>query len=293
MPLERFCPAGAKTEVVEAGPVTTILKVTADGKGSKGLTSYYQLINGIDKVVITTEIDKEKIYTPEGVHLGFPFNVPGGVMHIGLGYGMYRPEADQIKGSCKNYFTPEKWVDISNQDYGITWITIDAPVIEIGDITTDANAYGWVQEVKPSQTILSYIMNNYWGTNYKAGQEGKASFRYVIHPHGMFISSDAERLAVQESEPLYVVQVSEDKKEISPLLKVRGPGILVTSLVPQSDGYIMHIFNAGGSPSVIDIEWRDTPKALFFCDFDGNKTDDYVNGTPIPAWGIRMLRVRK
>ncbi|MGD0584016.1 MAG: hypothetical protein ABR974_13855 [Bacteroidales bacterium] len=293
MPLRRYYSEGAKFEIAESGPVTTVLKVTATGHGTKGITSYYQLINGLEKVVVLSEIDKEKIYTPEGVHLAFPFNVPNGVMRIDLGYGLYRPESDQIRGACKNYFTPEKWVDISDQDYGITWITNDAPVMEIGDITTDANAYGWLQEVKPSQTILSYVMNNYWGTNYKAGQEGKASFRYVIHPHGAFISSDAERLAAQESEPLLVVPASADKKEITSLFAVEGSGVQVTSLVPQPDGYIIYLFNAGGSPSVINLAWREMPEEVFFCDLDGNRTGDYMNGTAVPAWGIRTIRVRR
>jgi hypothetical protein len=293
MPLSRFSSNDAKYEVTDSGCVTIILKVTATGKGSKGITSFYQIINGLDKVVVTSEIDKEKVYSPEAVLVGFPFNVPGGVMHIDLGYGMYRPDADQLKGACRNYFTPEKWVDITSQDYGVTFITNDAPLIEIGDITTDANSYGWIQEVKPSQTILSYVMNNYWGTNYKAAQEGKVTFRYVIHPHGMFISSDAERLAAQESEPLIVTPALREQQGSAPLLKIKSQGIQVTSLVPLTDGYLVHIFNAGGSPDVIDIELRDTPKDVYFCDFDGNKTEDYINGIAIPAWGIRTIRVRK
>lgn len=67
----------------------------------------------------------------------------------------------------------------------------------------------------------------------------------------------------------------------------------VTSLVPQPDGYIIHLFNAGGNPTVIDLAWRENPKEVFFCDFDGNRTGDYINGTAVPAWGIRTIRVRK
>lgn len=293
LPENRFSAGEAKWEVVENGPVTTILKVTTTGKGAKSITNFYQLINGLDKVVVVSKIDKEKIYTPEGVHLGFPFNVPDGVMRIDLGYGIYRPEADQLKAACRNYFTPEKWVDISNQNYGLTWITNDAPLIEIGDITTDANAFGWLQEVKPSHTIWSYVMNNYWGTNYKAGQEGVVSFRYVIHPHGMFISSEAECLASQEGEPLIVLPARNDKKTVSPILTLNGKSVQVISLVPQPDGYLVNLFNAGVGPSEVYIEWREKPEEVYFCDLDGNKTGEYSNGASIPSWGIRTLRVRK
>lgn len=293
LPSDIYSPEKSETEVIENGPITSVIRVSTSARGSKNITNYYQLINGIGKIVISSEIDKEKIYTPEGVHLGFPFNVPSGVVHLDLGYGMYRPEADQMKAACRNYFTPEKWVDISNQNYGITMVTKDAPLIEIGEITTDANAFGWLSAARPSQTIYSYVMNNYWGTNYKATQDGIVTFRYSLHPHGMFISSDAEKIAAQECEPLIVVPVPENTKEISSLFTLKNKGILVTSLIPMSDGYLVRLFNAGGNPSALETEWRNKPSDIYFSDFDGNKTADFNNGEYLPAWGIRTLRIRK
>jgi alpha-mannosidase len=293
MPLKRYTATNAEPVITENGPVTTVLSVTTSAKGTKGITNRYQLINSLGKVVVTTEIDKENIYTPEGVHLIFPFNVPDGVMRIDLGYGMYRPEADQLKGACKNYYTPERWVDISNQERGVTWITADAPVIETGGITTDANAYGWLQEAHPGQTVISYVMNNYWGTNYKAGQSGKATFRYVIQPHGMFIAQDAEKLATQESEPLLVVAAGKDSKTRKAPLTVSGQGIIVTSLIPEADGFTVHLFNCGYAPSALNIKWGEENKEVFFCDYDGNKTAGFTQGSIIPGWGTRTVRVRK
>lgn len=293
LPSNLSSPEKCSSVVIENGPVTSVIKVSTAAIGSKSITNYYQLINGLDKVVIRSEIDKEKIYTPEGVHLGFPFNVPSGVMHLDLGYGIYRPEADQLKAACRNYFTPEKWVDISNQNYGITMVTNDAPLFEIGEITTDGNAFGWLSSVKPSQTIYSYVMNNYWGTNYKATQDGIVSFRYSIHPHGMFISSDAEKIASQECEPLIVVPASENAEEKPSLFSLKSQGIIVTSLIPVTDGYLVRLFNAGGSPSSLQIEWRIKPAEIYFCDFDGNRSGSFNNGEVLPAWGIRTLRIRK
>jgi hypothetical protein len=292
-PSDKYTPANCVSEVVEEGPVTIVIRVSTAAKGSRKITNYYQLINGLNKAVIKSEIDKENIYTPEGVHLGFPFNVPSGVMHIDLGFGIYRPEADQVKAACKNYFTPEKWVDVSNQNFGVTFVTNDAPMIEIGEITTDANSFGWLSATKPSQTIYSYVMNNYWGTNYKASQEGPVTFRYSIHPHGMFISSDAERTAAQESVPLIVSPVSDNAIGASSLFNLKSPGMVVIALVPQSDGYLVRLFNAGGNPADLEIEWHDKPSDVFFSDLDGNKTGNYIAGSPVPAWGIRTLKVRR
>lgn len=285
--------AGAKIEITEKGAVTSVLKATTILKGAKSVTNYYQIINGLNKINLVSVIDKEKIYTPEGVHIGFPFNVPSGVIHLDLAYGIYRPEADQVKAACKNYFTPEKWIDISNQNYGVTIVTNDAPLIEVGNITADATAYGWISTLKPSQTIYSYIMNNYWETNYKAEQNGIVSFRYTIQPHGMFLPANAERIAAQESEPLIVVPVKEDRKETSSLFILDNESIIVTALVPQNDGYLIRLFNSGGKPEQLDIKWNDKPVEVFFSDLDGNKINPFNPGVLIPAWGLRTIKVRR
>lgn len=292
-PVNKKSVTASKYELIDKGAVTSVIKTTSSAPGVKSVTNYYQLVNGLNKIIIVSVIDKEKVYAPEGVHLGFPFNVPEGVMRLDLAYGIYRPEADQLDAACKNYFTPEKWVDISNQNYGLTLVTNDAPLIEIGDVTTDATAYGWINTLKPSQTIYSYVMNNYWETNYKADQDGSVSFRYTIQPHGMFIPLNAEKLSLQESEPLIFVPVNSGEKEMSSLLTINNEGIIVTSLVPLYDGYLIRLFNAGGYPAALNIDLRDKPSEVYFSDFDGNKLEDYVRGKTIPAWGIRTLRVRK
>ena len=47
-------------------------------------------------------------------------------------------------------------------------------------------------------------MNNHWDTNYKADQEGPATFRYAIWSHGAFRAEDTARFGVDCSQPLLV-----------------------------------------------------------------------------------------
>jgi len=283
----------SKTEILEEGDLLSVIKTESDAPGCEKIISYYILVKGIDKVYITTTIDKQKIYTQEGVHLGFPFNIPGGDIHIDLALGVYEPDEGQAPGACKNYFTPERWVDISNQDNGIIYISPDAPLIEIGDITTDATAYGWVSDTPESQTIYSYVMNNYWETNYLAAQEGYITFRYILHPHGMFNSAFAEKSATEESEKLVVVPGSTREKGMESLFSINNANIICITLIPEEDGYLIRLFNAGGAPEKLDISWRDDPCKVWFTDFDGNKLDTYEDETIIPAYGMRTVRVIK
>ena len=126
-------------------------------------------------------------------------------MRMNTSWGVFQPESGQLKGSCKNYLAVQRWVDVSNADYGLTWVTRDAPLVEVGKIAADPVAAGWIDTLKPSQTLYSYVMNNYWETNYLAAQEGKAVFRYSIRPHRGFDASEAERFGRERCQPLLAV----------------------------------------------------------------------------------------
>ena len=46
---------------------------------------------------------------------------------------------------------------------------------------SDINAGKWLDTLPVTNgTIFAYVMNNYWFTNYKAGQDGDFTFRYSL-----------------------------------------------------------------------------------------------------------------
>ena len=107
----------------------------------------------------------------------------------------------------------QRWVDISNDRFGVTWSPVDAPQVEVGGITANligsqTNPDVWIQHLQPSQTIYSWVMNNHWHTNYRAEQEGPTVFRYAIRPHKGFAPDDAAKFGVACSQPLIVAPAS-------------------------------------------------------------------------------------
>jgi hypothetical protein len=53
-----------------------------------------------------------------------------------------------------------------------------------------------------SGTIFSYVMNNYWDTNYVAGQGGDFSFRYVITSASGIVAPTLTRMGWEALTPL-------------------------------------------------------------------------------------------
>ncbi len=284
--------------VKEAGPILVSLRVESDAPGCRHLTREVRVVEGLDRVDLVNVLDKEPVRLKEGVHFGFGFNVPAGVMRTDMPWSVVRPETDQLPGACRNWLAVQRWVDISNERYGVAWVTVDAPMVEVGGITAtllgsiwDANA--WLDHLGPSQTLYSYVMNNHWHTNYRADQEGTTVFRYSIWPHGAFAADATARFAIACSQPLVAVPAAPAPIE-GPALIVEPPGVLVTCFKPSEDneGWIVRLFGAAGRADNAKLTWRGSPPAKIWL---SNATEKPLAkaGQPIevPPYGIVTLRV--
>ncbi len=285
-----------KIRVKEQGPLVASLLIESDAPGCNKLSRELRIIDGINRVDIINVIDKEKIYKQEGVHLAFAFNVPNGVMRMDTPWAVVRPEADQLPGACKNYFTVQRWVDVSNLEYGVTWATVDAPLIEVGDITSDPRGknVGWIKHIKPSTTFYSYVMNNYWETNYKAGQEGPTTFRYSIMPHRRFDSGRAAKFGIECSQPLIVVPVDSEAPVQETILSIKPAGVIVTAFKPSEDGTarIMRLFNAGGKSEKARLTWaKPTPETVWLSNLAEEKISKITGPIEMAAYEIVTLRI--
>ncbi len=256
----------AKITIQENGPLVASLLIESEAPGAGKLVRELRLVAGLDRLDIIDTIDKTKVYQQEAVHIAFPFNVPGGVVRMDTPWAVVRPELDQIPGACKNYFTVQHWVDVSNDRYGLTWATPDAPLIEIGGITNDARSVGWIDKLEPSTTIYSYVMNNYWETNYKAAQEGPTTFRYAIRPHRGFDGAQAAKFGTEISQPLIPVRGSDGFLPRPSLLRIQPGDVVATVLKPSRDGKarILRLFNPTEKPHKVTLDWgKPAPRQVF------------------------------
>jgi alpha-mannosidase len=239
--------------VQDAGPLVATLKIQSDAPGCKSLQRQIRLVDGSHRVYITNTTDKLKERRPEGVYFSYPFNIPNAIARIDIPWAVAQVEKDQIAGANRNYYCVQRWADLSNDDYGVTWVTLDAPMLQFDPIKI-AEAWGlqyWRTEIDPSPFFYSWVMNNHWETNYKADQEGIIRFRYVLAPHaGSYDPVRAQRTAREEHQPLIPISSDPDLPVVAPLLKIDGDGIIVTSVRPSQDGQalLVRLFNVADQP---------------------------------------------
>jgi len=195
--------------------------------------------------------DKRQTYDPESVFVAFPFAVPEGRLRYELGDAVAEVNADQLPNGCRDWYSVQHFVDISNAEFGVTWCTRDAFLVEFCDIQTG----NWLRELPvTNQTILANAMNNLWFTNYQAGQGGELHFRFAMAPHeGPYSREAATRFGFETANPLQTVVVPAGQKGALPAerssfaeVEAGHAAILTVKQAETGPGLIIRLYETAG-----------------------------------------------
>lgn len=292
--------SNVRVSVKENGPLLASLLVERDAPGCKRLATEIRLTADSDTVEVINFVDKARleatdyIATKESVNFGFPFNIPDGQIRMDVPFGVFRPDVDQIPGSCKNWFSVGSWVDVSNQDHGVTWCTLDAPLVQYGELSANLlnsqkNPEVWRKQVGPTQAVYSWVMNNHWGTNYRAYQEGPVTFRYILRPHRTTNDTEAFRLAERFLEPLTLLSARGNPPSLP--VRIKSESVSAISLKPSNDGkaLILRLFNT--APHAASAHLALPGKSAFVSGTGENRGKKVTTPLEFSGYEVKSLRI--
>jgi hypothetical protein len=292
-----------------SGPLVASVIAISEAPGCRQLRREVRLVAGMDHVELFNVVDKARLEArsyhakegKESVNFAFPFQVPGGDLWLDLPLGAIRPEIDQMPSACKNWFTVGRWADASAADQGITWVTLDAPLLQVGGLTANllnsqTNPDVWRKTVEPTTRIYSWAMNNHWGTNYRAYQEGEVLFRYVLRPHRRRDLAEASRFATGFSQPLQVRRARGPASSGASRLVVEPADVIVAGFKPSDDGkaLILRLFGASGETRQATLRWSDPAPVRVSLSGSDEQVGAAVSGpVTVPGWGLVTLRAER
>ncbi len=295
-----------RISVGESGPLVASLVIESDAPGCRSLRREVRVVSGQEHVELINQVDKARLAArsymakegKESLNFAFPFNVPDGEMALDLPLGVMRPEADQMPSACKNWFTVGRWANVWNRERGITWVTLDAPLVQVGGLTatllnSQTNPDIWRQKVERTQRLYSWAMNNHWGTNYRAYQEGLTVFRFILRPFRKHDPAEASRFATGFSQPLLAVAASAKPVPGEPLFTTAPASVLVTGLKPSDDGqaWIIRLFGAANRDESVELRWgRRAPRSVFLSDTSEQRGQQVKGRLKVPTQGLVTLR---
>jgi hypothetical protein len=201
---------------------------------------------------------------PEATYLTFPFDVPGVVTRIDLGGQPMVAGVEQIPGVCYDYYTAQQWVDFSNDEFGVTVALPENPMVQFGDFHFGHNQQGFNLECA---TLLGWVTNTYWETNFRTHQPGGIHARYRVIPHaGAFDAATAYRHGQEAAIALPLVQhlgepvLSETYPSSGALLCLpeqneSGSPVVTLHVKPsqKGEGLVVRLYNTGETERDVKI----------------------------------------
>jgi alpha-mannosidase len=237
---------------------------------------------------------------PEATYLLFPFDLPNAQARFDVGGVLVRPHVDQLPGVCRDYFTVQGWVDFNNGDQGVTLATPDNPMVQLGAFSFAQNRSAFTLD---RATLLGWVTNNYWETNFPAYQPGTVTARYHILPYaGDFDEARAQRFAADAAQARPLVQHlgetphAQSLPTSGTLLHLPEPPIVVMGLSRADHGLTLALFNASDEAqlAVIRSAWL-TVQQAWRCDLFGQIEEELPvlnHGVEVTIEARRLLTLK-
>jgi len=254
---------GGRLVSVSEQPFGLVAHLESSGVNTPHIETEIILFSGQKKIEFINHVHKTEVSSKEAVYFAFPLAMGHPQFRYETQNGSVDPSRDQLPGAGKEWFSVQHWVSAEQDGVSAALVPQDAPLVCLGDIVRGT----WPAKFTPrSGTIFSYVMNNYYFTNYAAGQGGDFSFRYVFTSGKDLSPANLSRLGREEMSPLETDQITSQDKAINfarPLdsaqasfLQVREPGVVLETwkMAEDGKGTILRFLEVAGKESVVEVE---------------------------------------
>ncbi|MBZ5612861.1 MAG: hypothetical protein LAO23_02545 [Acidobacteriia bacterium] len=285
----------------------TIITMEASAPNTPAIRMEITLYNAKKQIDFVYRLSKEATIKKEAVYIAFPI----AANHAEFGYDMQNgwvdPARDELPGGSHEWYCVQHWAAVRDTGFMAAVIPHDAPLVSFGDIVRG----NWPAEFRPSSpTIFSWVMNNYWGTNFAPQQGGDFVFHYSLVSGRALDPAALTRLGDEAMTPLEVDQVGAaivpDKvpgklpNAEASLIEVSNPSVAVATwkLAEDGEGSILRLQETSGKPQAVGIRsaylkldqvWR---CSLLEDNLQEVKTDRHGFQIEVKPFEIVTLRLR-
>jgi hypothetical protein len=243
---------------IREAPFGTVISLQSSCTNTPRIRTEILLFNDEKKIEFRYELHKERVLTRESGYIAFPLNVPHPTFTYGNQIGWVNPAKDELMGGSREWYVARHWTAVEGSDTAVTIVPIDAPLVAFGDIVRG----NWPTDFKPkSSAVFSWLMNNYWGTNFPAWQGGDYTFRYVLTSGTALEPAQADRFGTEAITPLEMTQVAQGsgKSQLptgeAALLELDNPNVNLSTwkIADDGEGSVMRLQETAGHASKVRI----------------------------------------
>ncbi len=283
-------------------PIGIVATLASSAPNTPSIETEILLPDSTKDILITYHLHKDRVLTRESAYVAFPFAVTTPAFTYGSQAAWVNPAKDELAGGSREWYVPTTWASVYNPQVAATVVPLDAPLVAFGDIVRGE----WPAEFKPkSSAMFSWLMNNYWGTNFPAWQGGDFTFRYAITSNAQFNAPSMTRFGLEALTPLERDDVpgTQDSSVLpnheASLLEVGNPAVtlLTWKRAEDGDGTILRLQDTAGEASNIRIHSPFlTFERAWLCNLlEDNQAEIKIHGedlsVPIKPFQVLTLRL--
>jgi len=223
--------SNVKIEKGTNGTVWESVRIASDMEGfekgtegsPKGIEMEIRLYKNVKKIEFRYMARKLIITDPEALYVAFPFSLPDSRIVFET-IGGILTQGQQLPGSSSDWNVAQNFVSVRSNKGQIIVTSNEVPLWQFSDF----NMNKYERYPKKGKTWLySWVMNNYWFTNFRAYQEGGFSWSYQLTSTADTTNTFATKYAWNERNPFltrtFPAGANELKTPSIETLKISGP----------------------------------------------------------------------
>ncbi len=170
--------AAAYGEVkLEETPHTLIYTQEVTHPSVERATRRLEIFRDQPRASLTVQFDRLPNRPPEVIYVLTPLPTGSTLPRFSNGGVPFTPFADQLPGSCRDYFAIDSWAHYKTEQGHWLWVTRDAPLVALGGPHT------WQRIQQPPadpNRIWTMVFDNFWHTNFVADSHGTMEFQFEL-----------------------------------------------------------------------------------------------------------------
>lgn len=148
---------------------------------------------------------KEERLAKEAVYIAFPLDLPGAQVLSDSQLGWVNWDQDELPGGCKEWLPLQSGILACHSEADVFIASPDIPLFCVGNVVQGH----WPKQLDLSGgRLFSYVLNNYWHTNYKASQGGEITWHYQLSSDRQIERHRAFRMGWEARRALYAQRMS-------------------------------------------------------------------------------------
>jgi hypothetical protein len=236
------------------GPIYQSVNIRGNAPGIDpdfGMQAEVRLFNNTKRIEFSFSVKRLPETDPSGLYVAFPFALDNGKLAFEVQGGVVYPGENQLEGTASDWNTVQNFAAVRNNEAQFVFGSDAVPLMQLGDLLGGPFQYKKIYE-KPH--IYSWVMNNYWVTNFRASQEGEFRWNYYLTSTPDVSNTAASRFGWNSRIPMYARVMPVGKPNNRPMdysaFEISDKNLLMTSCtISKDDGYLLlNIRELDGTP---------------------------------------------